>query len=150
MSNRSVGSPHHKRDIQELGFYSTYGGLLVNGESTCTSIRIVCERKSEICRTATAVTASLLGHAQVVAVSMSYDYNVTKWADDIISAENHNLGLGSGTGYLHIVIKDTVPDEIKMINILQSLIAKRGEWITEVFTVGNDPSFEKLLNPKER
>src|SRR5712664_2999077 len=77
MSNRSAASPHHKKDAQELGFYSTYGGLLMNGESTCTSVRIECERKSGICRTATAVTASLLGRAQVVAVSMSYDYNVT-------------------------------------------------------------------------
>jgi len=44
-------------------------GLVMNGESTCTSIRIECERASGTCRTATRLPPRFWG-AGVVAVSI--------------------------------------------------------------------------------
>jgi hypothetical protein len=56
---------------------------------------------------------------------------------------------GSGTSYLHIAINDGAPDKAQVINMAKSLIAKPGEWITEVLTVANDPA-EERLHPAQR
>jgi hypothetical protein len=87
MATRSSGSHDHKTLIQKLGFYSTDGGLVMNGESTCTSIHIECERTNGICRIATAVTNSFLGPGQVFGIFMSDDYKITEWTKDVIRAE---------------------------------------------------------------
>jgi hypothetical protein len=55
-----------------------------------------------------------------------------------------------GTSYLHIAINDGAPDQAQVINITKSLIAKPGEWITEVLTVANDPALEERLHPAQR
>jgi hypothetical protein len=143
MATRSLGSPNHKMFVEKLGFYSIDGGLVMNGESTCTSIHIECEKTNGICRTATAVTNLLQGHAQVLGVFISDDYKITEWTRDTVSAETHTLN--SGVVYLHIVINDEVPDKVEIIQINKSLIEKPGEWVTEVLTVDNDPSLTKLL-----
>src|ERR1700692_2175972 len=71
MASRTMGSREHKALIQKLGFYMIDGGLLMNGESTCTSIHIECERTTDTCRTATAITQSTFGHPSVLGVFMS-------------------------------------------------------------------------------
>jgi len=91
-----------------------------------------------------------LGQPQVIGVMMSDDYKVTDWTRDTISAELHNVGVLGGTSYLHIAINDGTPDKAEVINITKSLIAKPGEWITEVLTVANDPAYEELLHPAQR
>ena len=76
-------------------------------------------------------------------------YRVTEWTRDTISAEMHTpVG---GMSYLHIAINDRAPDQAQVINIVKSLIAKPGEWITEVLTVANNPALdEKRLHPAQR
>src|SRR5882762_8203979 len=84
MATKTMGSRGHKALIQQLGFWSIDGGLVMNGESTCTSIRIECERSSHTCRTATAVTNSIFGRPKVLGVFMSDDYKITEWTEDTI------------------------------------------------------------------
>jgi hypothetical protein len=148
MAVRGPVTKEHKTIVQKLGFYAIDGGLVTNGESTCTSIRIECVKETGTCRTATAVTNSILGSPQVVGVFMSDDYKITEWTKDIISAELH-APVG-GTSYLHIVINDGVADKVEIINITKSFIEKPSEWVTEVLTVENDPARAKLLHHTER
>jgi len=145
--SRTTAMKDRKEMVQNLGFYAIDGGLVMDGKSTCTSIRIECSKEACAFRTATATTNAFMGQPQVIGVMMS-DYKVTKWTKDTISAEMHTpVG---GTSYLHIAINDGAPDEAAVINITKSLIAKPGEWITEVLTVANDPAFEKLSHRTER
>jgi hypothetical protein len=149
MATKTMGSRGHKALIQNLGFWSIDGGLVMNGESTCTSIRIECERTSHACRTASAITQRAFDGPGVLGVFMSDDYKVTEWTKDTISAELQLLTPGA-TSYLHIVINDDVPDRAEIINFKQSLVANPGEWVTEVLTVANDPALTKILEKKER
>ncbi len=68
-----------KETVQKLGFYAIDGGLVMDGKSTCTSIRIECSKEARTCRTATAITQAAMGKAQVIGVMMSDDYRVTEW-----------------------------------------------------------------------
>ena len=137
-----------KEMVQKLGFYAIDGGLVMDGKSTCTSIRIECSKEARTCRTATATTNAFMGRPQVIGVMLSDDYRVTEWTRDTISAEMHTpVG---GTSYLHLAINDGAPDKVQVINITKSLIAKLGEWITEVLTVANDPALEERLHPAQR
>ena len=128
-----------KQMVQTLGFYKIDGGLVMNGRSTCTSIRIECSKETRACRMATATTNAFMGQPQVNGVMMSDDHRVTDWTRDTISAEQHNIGVLGGTSYLRIAINDGAPDKAEVINITKSLIA-----------VGNDPGLEKLSHPAER
>lgn len=143
MANRTLGTRDHKASVQKLGFYMIDGGLVMNGKSTCTSIHIECERATNVCRTATAVTKESFGRGQVLGVFMSEDYKVTDWSNETIRAEMHPA-IG-GTSYLHILVNDEIPDKVELINIVQSFIAKPGEWVTEVMTVEFDPAVIELL-----
>ena len=78
---------------------------------------------------------------------MSDDYTITTWTKEEISAQL-NLVTG-GTSQLHIAINDDTPDKVEIINIKKSLVAKPGEWVTEVMTVENDPGYAKPLNKTE-
>jgi|SRR5271157_2220013 len=148
MATRTVTMKDRKEMVQKLGFYAIDGGLVMDGKSTCTSIRIECSKEARACRTATATTNAFMGQPQVIGVFMSDDYRVTEWTRDTISAEMHTpVG---GTSYLHIAINDGAPDKAEVINITKSLIAKPGEWITEVLTVANDPALEERLHPAPR
>ena len=144
MAARTVTMTDRKEMVQKLGFYAMDGGLVMDGKSTCTSIRIECSKETRTCRTATATTNALMGQPQVIGVMMSDDYRVTDWTKDTISAEL-NTAVG-GTSYLHIPINDGTPDKAEVINIAKSLIAKPGEWITEVLTVANDRALEERLH----
>jgi hypothetical protein len=146
MATRTTVMNDRKEMVQKLGFYAIDGGLVMNGESTCTSIRIECEKMTRSCRTATAITQPALGRAQVLGVIMSDDYKVEQWTNDTISAELHTPT--GGTSYLHIAINDDVPDKVEIINIVKSFVAKPGEWVTEVMTVENDPYLSKLMGGK--
>lgn len=150
MAIRTTVMKDRKEMVQKLGFYAIDGGLVMDGKSTCTTIRIECSKEARTCRTATAIThtQAAMGQPQVLGVRMSDDYTVTEWTRDTISAEMHTpVG---GTSYLHIAINDGAPDKAQVINITKSLIAKPGEWITEVLTVANDPALEERLHPAQR
>ena len=148
MATRTTVIKDRKEMVQKLGFYAIDGGLVMDGKSTCTSIRIECSKEARTCRTATATTNAFMGRPQVIGVMMSDDYRVTEWTRDTISAEMHTpVG---GTSYLHLAINDGAPDKVQVINITKSLIAKLGEWITEVLTVANDPALEERLHPAQR
>ena len=148
MATRTVTMKDRKDMVQKLGFYAIDGGLVMDGKSTCTSIRVECSKEARTCRTATATTDAFMGQPQVIGVMMSDDYRVTDWTRDTISAEMHTAV--GGTSYLHIAVNDGVPDKAEMINITKSFIDKPGEWVTEVLTVANDPALEKLMHPAER
>jgi len=107
MATRTVAMKDRKEMVQTLGFYKIDGGLVMNGESTCTSIVIECLRANHTCRTATAETNAFFGRPHVLGVFMSDDYRVTEWTKDTISAEMHTP-VGS-TSYLHIAINDGTP-----------------------------------------
>jgi hypothetical protein len=148
MATRTVSTKDHKALVQKLGFYKIDGGLVLNGQSTCTSIVIECLKADHTCRTATATTSSLSGQPHVVGVFMSDDYKVTDWTTDTISAEMHT-SVG-GTSYLHIAINDDAHDKAELINITKAFIGKPGEWVTEVLTVAKDPGLENHLHSTER
>jgi hypothetical protein len=140
MATRTVTMKDRKEMVQKLGFYAIDGGLAMDGKGTCTSIRIECSKVTRACPTATATTNAFMGQPQVIGVMMSDDYRVADWTGDTISGEMHTpVG---GTSYLHIAINDGAPDKAEVINITKSLIAKPGEWVTEVLTVANDPALE--------
>jgi hypothetical protein len=142
MATRTTAMKDRKELVQKLGFYKIDGGLVMNGESTCTSIVIECLKANHTCRTATATTNSLVAQAQVIGMFMSDDFKVTEWSNDTISAELHTpVG---GTSYLHIAINDDTPDKAEVINITKSFIDKAGKWITEVLTVANDPALDNF------
>jgi hypothetical protein len=88
MATRTTVMKDRKEMVQKLGFYAIDGGLVMDGKSTCTSIRIECSKEARTCRTATATTA-FMGQPQVIGVMMSDDYRVTEWTRDTISAEMH-------------------------------------------------------------
>jgi len=135
-----------KETVQKLGFYAIDGGLVMDGKSTCTSIRIECSKEARTCRTATAITQAAMGKAQVIGVMMSDDYRVTEWTRDTISAEMRTLV--GGTSYLHIASNDCAPDRAQIISITKSLIAKPDEWVTEVLTIANDPALPQGQSPR--
>jgi hypothetical protein len=148
MAIRTAVMKDRKEMVQKLGFYALDGGLVMDGKSTCTSIRIECSKEARTCRTATATTNALMGQPQVMGVMMSDDYKVTEWTRDTISAEMQTpVG---GMSYLHIAINDGAPDNAQVINVFKSLVAKPGEWVTEVLTVANDPAIEERLHPTRR
>src|SRR6266436_20769 len=89
MATRTTAMKDRKEMVQTLGFYKIDGGLVMNGQSTCTSIVVECLKANRTCRTATATTNALLGQPQVIGVFMSDDYKVTEWTKDTISAEMH-------------------------------------------------------------
>ena len=150
MATRTTVIKDRKEMVQKLGFYAIDGGLVMDGKSTCTSIRIECSKEARTCRTATAITmmSASMRQPEVIGVMMSDDYRVTEWTRDTISAEMHTPV--DGTSYLHIAINDGAPDKAQVINITKSLIAKPGEWVTEVLTVANDPALEERLHPAQR
>jgi hypothetical protein len=140
MATMTTVMKDRKEMVQKLGFYAIDGGLVMDGKSICTSIRIECSKEDRTCRTATATTHAFIGQPRVIGVMMSDDYRVTEWTRDTISAEMHTpIG---GMSYLHIAINDDAPDKVQVINIIKSFISKPpgGEWVTEVLTVANDPN----------
>jgi hypothetical protein len=146
MASRGPVTTGHKARVQKRGYLEIDGGLVMNGESTCTSIHIECLRATRTCRrSAGAVASSILGPPQVLGVFMDDDYKITDWTEDTISAQNTIEG---GTSYLHIAINDDVPDKAEVIRITKS--SATGEWVTELMTVDNDPALEKLKHPMER
>src|SRR5215472_15956489 len=68
MATRTVTMKDRKEMVQKLGFYAIDGGPVMNGQSTCTSIRIECSKAARTCRTATATTNAFLGQPQVIGV----------------------------------------------------------------------------------
>jgi hypothetical protein len=143
MAIRTVAMDDHRGLVRKLGFYSIDGGLLMNGETTCTSIHIECQKAGRTCRTATAVTTAAFGLGRVLGVFMSDDYTVTEWTNETISAElRQQLGDES---HLHIAINHGVPDDVQIINVHKSLLTKPGEWTTEVLTIGNEPIIAKAI-----
>jgi hypothetical protein len=147
MTSRTRGLDGHQALVEKLGFYMIDGGLVMNGKSTCTSIHIECAKAAQTCRIATAVTDLLLGHPHVGGIFMSDDYKITEWTKDSISAEMRPMG--GGTSQLHIGINDNVPDNVDLINVTKSFVAKPGEWVTEVMTVASDPLLTKLLSDQK-
>jgi hypothetical protein len=93
MANRTLAMKDRKEMVQKLGFYAIDGGLVIDGKSTCTSIRIECLKEARTCRTATATTNAFMGPPQVMGVFMSDDYKVTEWATDtILRRDAHGVG----------------------------------------------------------
>jgi hypothetical protein len=135
MTIKTTPDKHHKAWVHDNGFYKIDGGLVLNGKSTCTSISIECAKADGTCRAARAVTAGFIGPPEVLGVFLEDDYKITEWTADTITAMRHSLG----DTYLHIVINDQTPDDVRIINTSRSL-EDPNKWATEVLTVENDPA----------
>jgi len=55
MTTMTTVMKDRKEMVQKLGFYAIDGGLVMDGKSTCTSIRIECSKEARTCRTASAL-----------------------------------------------------------------------------------------------